>query len=200
MRNILEVDLDLIKKMGISPTQFAVCNMIKYSNLEGLKGLNFSLTEVFTLVDKGFLTIEHADITDSAESLIRYAFVTEKYVEYLIPPEIFSDVLSWIEDWREYWPKSIRSNGILVRGDLNFCKERMSELIAKHPEYVKEKIYKATIGYLNRKMDEAWKYTMVAHNFIQKGNKSVLAQEIEALETNDDTNTEQPSASGEDWL
>lgn len=90
-------------------------------------------------------------------------------------------VNSWIDDYRDIFPKGVVTGGYRVRGDRSACIYRMNKFMQAYPKYDKELILRATREYINRKEQEGFKYIQLAHYFILKDKVSNLASECEAL-------------------
>lgn len=101
-------------------------------------------------------------------------------------PKQTDTVLEWINDFREIFPKGIRSGGLPVRGDKQSCLKKMRKFVKEYPEYDKDLILKATKNYVDNKAREQYNYMQTAHYFIYKQNMSTLASECENILENDE--------------
>jgi len=129
------------------------------------------------LVNRGFIHNEtELNFTNQALQKIKQA------------PKKQDNVLEWINDYREIFPKGIRSGGMPVRGDKQSCLKKMRKFIIEYPEYETDLIIKATKNYVENKARSQYAFIQTAHYFIYKNNMSTLASECEnILENNEDT-------------
>lgn len=111
--------------------------------------------------------------------------MTGKALELLGRPNpIITGFVSFIEAYREMFPKGVRSGGYLVKGSKGGCVRKMKKFLETHPEYTQDTILQATKAYVNRKGKEGWKFMSLAHNFIEKDNISQLEVECENIVSN----------------
>ncbi len=90
------------------------------------------------------------------------------------------DVVSWITDWYDLWPKGITSGGYPLRSDKPACLKKMRKFIVNN-EYTKEQIFQATINYIEKCKSNNYQYTRLAPYFIEKEDISLLSRECELL-------------------
>jgi hypothetical protein len=90
---------------------------------------------------------------------------------------------SWIEEWRDLFPKGIKTAGQPVRGSKQGCNRKMKAFINNNKEVTKEQIFEATKLYIKEKAMNRYAYMTVAHYFIDKGGVSMLESYIEQLGT-----------------
>lgn len=105
--------------------------------------------------------------------------ITSKGYELIKKPLPISDFPEFIKEYRELFPRGIRSGGYLLKGSASGCAKKMRKFIYEHPEYSKEIILTATKNYLRRKEQDGWKFTSIAHYFIEKDGNSQLEAECE---------------------
>jgi len=92
------------------------------------------------------------------------------------------NVESWIDEWRELFPKGVKSGGRPVRGDKQGVLKKMKGFCKKYPNYKKKDIIDATKLYVFEKSRDRYNYMQCADYFIDKNNTSLLASFIEDLE------------------
>lgn len=128
------------------------------------------------LLNRGYIVREGKEVifTEKAEKLVKI----EEAVELTASS---TSVESWIEDYRNLFPRGINSGGLPVRGDRKSCIKKMTSFMKAYPEYDKNLILRATENYVNKKELDAYKYMQTAHYFISKNGASNLAGECLAL-------------------
>lgn len=92
------------------------------------------------------------------------------------------EIESWIDEWRDNFPKGKHSSGLPFKGSRANCITKMYNFI-KNYGYDKESIYIATKAYLESFKGDYY-YAKTAQNFIQKDRESVLAAYCELIEEN----------------
>jgi len=123
------------------------------------------------LVNRGFIHDEtELKFTDKALEKIKQAPKPEK-----------DNVLEWINEFREIFPKGIRSGGMPVRGDKSSCLRKMRKFVTEYKEYNKDLILKATQNYVDNKARDGYTYMQISHYFIFKNDMSTLASECENI-------------------
>lgn len=96
-------------------------------------------------------------------------------------PKIISDVVSWIDEWRNIFPEGINNVGFRYRGNKTEVLKKMLKFVTLY-KYSKEEIFEATKVYVNRFRNTGFKYMQQAHYFIEKKDSgSTLASECENL-------------------
>lgn len=88
------------------------------------------------------------------------------------------DVSSWIEEWRNIFPKG--GGTYRYRGDKQGCIKKMKTFMEKNPKVTKDEIFRATRVYV-KKFFPSYAYMKQAHYFIDKDGTSSLLSEIEGL-------------------
>ena len=91
-------------------------------------------------------------------------------------------VEEWIQEWRELFPKGIKSGGHLVRGSKQGCIKKMKAFVNKNKDVTKDKIFRATGKYLSERRTSRYAYCKVADYFISKDGMSMLESYIEQLD------------------
>jgi hypothetical protein len=102
--------------------------------------------------------------------------------EYVYQEELYR-VEEWIDEWREIFPKGIKSGSHFVRGSRQGCLSKMRSFIRNHKKVTKEQIFKATQLYVEERKKERYAYCKVADYFISKSQVSMLESYIEQLES-----------------
>jgi hypothetical protein len=76
----------------------------------------------------------------------------------------------WIQDFRLLF----KGKKMGSMGDVNECRKKLTEFLAKYPEYNQEIIIKATKKYIDTEAREHYKFLQQADYFILKNGKSRL--------------------------
>lgn len=105
----------------------------------------------------------------------------------IIGVEVVSD--SWLEEWRNLFPKGYKQGSLPLRGDLKSIEKKMMRFLKTYP-YSKEEIIEATRKYLKDQEKENYAYTKVAQYLIEKDGVSALAGLCEAFLEDPQTTTE----------
>jgi len=86
---------------------------------------------------------------------------------------LFKDELEWVELWQKLWPEGVKQNGVYLRSTLPALKKKFKSFLKKY-DVSKETIIQATKYYLEEQKKDGYKYTSLAHNFIEKDGISNL--------------------------
>ncbi len=89
------------------------------------------------------------------------------------------NVQSWIDEWRNMWPKGVKSGGHRVRGSRNGCLKKMRKFIKENPDFSVDEIFDATRNYILNRKKQNYEYMRVAEYFIEKDRMSDLASWVE---------------------
>lgn len=101
------------------------------------------------------------------------------------------DVVNWIEEWFNLWPKGIKSGGYYIRTDIGSCLRKMTDFVKDNPQYNKNIILSATKNYLSDRSKQRYLYTKLAPYFIKKDGVSLLDGFCQAI-MDSDTDTDAP--------
>ena len=128
--------------------------------------------------------IEKIDLSKLEEEL--WIKITGLSIEEIFPRQKMFDlfqtkdeqeVVLWIEQWLELFPKGVKSGGYYIKSNKEDCLKKMIKFL-KVRKYTKKQIFEATKNYVDRKAKENYAYMMKAEYFIEKDNISALATEI----------------------
>jgi|TARA_R110002126_G_scaffold191810_1_gene340003 hypothetical protein len=179
----MELDINLLVGKRITPNSYVylyylVHNMINPITMD---------IDLKSLESKGFIKIMDTQVI--ARNKAKQLIEGEPYV---YQEEVYR-VEEWIQEWRELFPKGIKSGGHLVRGSKQGCIKKMKAFVNKNKDVTKDKIFKATSRYLSERRTARYSYCKVADYFISKDSMSMLESYIEQLESigvsDFDTNT-----------
>ena len=149
------IDLKMLEKTGLTPDEYVYLYKAYYSDVTPVKvRVNLDALKEY-LVDNV--------LTDKGKAL-------------------FNKNIDWIQEWRELFP-NIKIQGYPLRGDYQGCLKKMKSFVSKN-NYTKEEIFKATGTYINDQRREGFRYTKLAHYFIEKEGISTLSAYCENLDKN----------------
>lgn len=194
----LEVDLSLLGHTGIRVSdEIIILELLKqkdYSTLYHLMGEKpkairhdfqsalVSLSQLGLINDKSEI-VEIKDIVDKIYSSVDIPKILELSDEgKKLVGATDENVKDWIEEWRNLFPKGIKSGGYPLRGSKKGCLRKMKKFLKENPTITKDEIFHATEKYLNERKKENYEYTKVADYFIEKDNMSLLHSYIENLD------------------
>lgn len=86
-----------------------------------------------------------------------------------------------VDEFRELFPKGVRTAGYLVKGDRNGCIKKMKKFIKENPDVKDDEILAATEAYIKKMALNGYDRMKLAHYFIEKDGASTLSAEIESL-------------------
>lgn len=165
-------NIELIKKHELTPTFYV---FLLYLYLEEEFPWKVTDQHLKTLEDSGWIKL-------TPEGPILRGKFSTTFNRYLAS----YGVESWIEEWRDLWPKGVKTMGRLVRGDKQGCLQKMKSFLKNHTGHSKEDIFNATKIYIFDRYRDNYKAMACADYFISKDNVSILAAYLEDLEDRKD--------------
>lgn len=176
MSTNITIDLEKLASLQLTPTEysFLMCEYKKYK----YPGLS---NDIYTRLSTSLQTRGWCKLTE--EGII----LKQKFLDTLVNDSSPLLVDSWIDDWRELFPKEIRSAGRPIRGDKKACLKKMITFCKEYPEYDKKQIFEASRIYIFDKKRENYQYMVCADYFIYKETRkgertSLLASLLEAID------------------
>jgi hypothetical protein len=178
MRKI-EVDLVNLDRVSLTPNQYILAYLIETKQKEAFKSLRslyekdlYFKEDLVKLREKGYLKKSERFVFDEAQ------------IEGLFTEGDVKELDNWdtfVEQFRELFPKSVTSGGYYVRSSFRDCSTKLKDFTKKYKEYEPETIIKATENYVERCRMQNYKYMKLATYFISKDRQSMLASECEAV-------------------
>jgi len=108
-----------------------------------------------------------------------------------------TDVHTWIELWRNIFPKGSNQGGYYYRGNKLEALKKMTKFVSVY-DFTKKEIFKATKNYVDKFALRSYMYMQQAHYFIEKKDSgSSLASECENVRENKDSPVTQRNKYGE---
>jgi hypothetical protein len=92
-----------------------------------------------------------------------------------------NSVNEWIDEWRQIFPKGVKSGNRPVRGDKQGVLKKMQSFVKANPKITKEQIFEATTQYVFEASLKNYQYMICADYFINKSGSSVLGALIEDI-------------------
>jgi hypothetical protein len=158
---VILVDLDLLTELSLSPNEYVYLYAL---------GRNRQLTLLDDSALKSLESRGWLKLAEDGNTVLRH-----KSVEVLTSPGIKTNIESWIDDYRNIFPQSVKSGGYPVRGDKQGCIKKMIKFLKNYPEYSKDTILNATKAYVDSKKSENYTYMQLSHYFIEKDGISSLS-------------------------
>jgi len=175
------IDTDLLLEKEITIEEYCLSALIN----DGDDGF-FQLARynaVFPLNKESIISAQKKGLVNfsltynDGDDITMYTLVPSNEFEHVTEKE---HVSSWIEEWRELWPRGVKSGGYRVKSSLMEITTKMKIFTNRYP-YSKDIIMEATKNFLERKAMENFAYIKLAKYFILKDGESTLADECEAV-------------------
>ena len=170
----LFINLKKLKELCMSPSMYAYLYSMYYGLEYELATAQVKAAMDLALQKLGYLKIaaEGIVLRSSCKNLFEEEVTTEEGVN------------SWINDWRELFPKGVKSGNRPVRGDRRGVLAKMKTFIKNYPDVTKEQIFDATKQYVFDASVKGYQFIICADYFIDKNNNSVLGAMIEDIVEN----------------
>jgi len=168
----LVIDLNLLESNNLSPDLYAFLMCVHLQSPYNLASAEMQNDFAKHLEHEGWCKITEEGI------VLRQKFLKLVNVSDVSP----DNVESWIGEWRELFPKGVKSGGRPVRGDKQGVLKKMRGFCKKHPQFKKKDIFIATQLYVFEKSRDRYNYMQCADYFIDKNNTSLLASFIEDID------------------
>lgn len=169
----MSIKIPLLLNSGLSKMEIIYILSIYNNDVSSLKRRDI----LESLVEKGYILIESGKIylrKKTIDIFGEFKSLKENKIE-----EEFNDLDIFIDEYRNLWPRGIKSGGRLVKGDKNGCKSKMEKFIKANPSITKSEILNAARAYLDSKQRDRYQKTICADYFIEKGGTSQLSSWIE---------------------
>jgi len=172
----LFINFKKLKELCMSPSMYAYLYSIYYgidyelANEQVKSAMNLALQKL------GYIKI-------AAEGIVLRNSCKDLFDEVVTD----EGVNSWIEEWRDLFPKGVKSGNRPVRGERRGVLTKMKAFIKNHPEVTKDLIFEATRQYVFDASVKGYQFIICADYFIDKNNSSVLAATIEDIALNGST-------------
>lgn len=130
------------------------------------------------LQDKGFIKI------------VDEGFIARPKLKSMLATTIeTTTVESWIDDWRNIWPKGYKSGGKPLRGTKADCIRKMKAFL-RRTNYTKDDVFTAAQAYILDRKKNNYQYTTIANYFIQKDSDSSLESWCEMISEEGDSSSQ----------
>lgn len=173
----MEVDINLLVESNLTPDEYVFLYFLAKGQIYSVN----LITDYDKMEQEGFIKQgERIHIRKRGIDLIN----NEKPVRKTEIKSVDTSV-EWINEWRELFPKGIKTAGYAIRGTRGGCIKKMKKFIREHKEVTKEQIFKATKLYVEEKRRVRYAYMRIADYFIEKDGGSLLESYIEQLDDND---------------
>jgi len=174
----MELNIKTLVSKKLTPNSYVYLYYLVHKMICPIPLPNVSLTN---LENKGYIKMEaNGKITFRKKAVKLIEGEEYKYIEPV------NRVDEWIEEWRELFPKGIKTGGYYIKGSPKGCLKKMTAFIKDYNKVTKEQIFKATEKYVEEYKRRNFQYMKLAEYFISKDNVSTLYSYIEQLEATPD--------------
>ena len=161
----INLDMRLLKSVNLTPNQFSY---LYYIHKETEFPFNVAESFKIDLETKGWCKNLPTGLT-----------LRQQFLDLIGTDEKTQKVEDWIQEWRELWPKGVKTMGRLVRGDKQGCLKKMKVFVKQYPEFSKDQIFDLTRSYVYERQMKGYEAMTCADYFINKNGLSNLASMLE---------------------
>ena len=173
----MEVDINLLVETNLTPDEYVFLYYLA-------KGQMYSVNLV-----PDYDKLEKAGFIKQGERIhIRKRGIDLIDNKIPVPEKIVKsedDPSQWIDEWRDLFPKGVKTAGYSIRGTRGGCIKKMKRFIKNNKQVTKEQIFNATKLYIEEKKRVRYAYMRIADYFIEKEGGSLLESYIEQLDSNE---------------
>ncbi len=171
---ILTINLNQINKAGITPNEvFYIIGIYQNQPVSYYQDLT-------NLESKGYLK-RFIDEETSQYSIVLRAPAIKLCKSLNL--ESSNNIEDFVEEYRSLFPVGVKNNGQPLRGDKQGCIKKMM-WFKRTFNYSNDEILEAVRVYLTIKKKDGYRYTQLAHYFIEKEGLSSLAAMCEDIRLN----------------
>jgi len=173
----MEVDINLLVETNLTPDEYVFLYYLAKGQIYSVNlRADYDKLEKAGFIKQG----ERIHIRKRGIDLINNKIpIAKKDVKFV------DTVSHWIDDWRNLFPKGIKTAGYAIKGTRGGCLKKMKKFVKEHKEVTKEQIFNATELYVEEKRRVRYAYMRIADYFIEKDGGSLLESYIEQLENNE---------------
>ena len=166
------VNVKLMSDYGLTPNEVFYLKMLS----AGFDDMIGNIVNTDYLQGIGAIN-EDNDITDKG-----IKFVTEIFFDIQQPkiPQSTEEIVKLCTEFRDYFPKGVKTNNHPVRGNLTNIIRKMRKF-KREFDYTDDIILAATKKYVTDKAKEGYSFMKVAEYLIYKDNNSMLASLCDAM-------------------
>ena len=181
----MEVDINLLVDNNLTPDEYVFLYYLVKGQIYSVNLItDYEKMEKAGFIKQGeriYIRKKGADLINNKKSVVAKSSSNDT---------LGTLVSSWIDQWRDLFPKGIKTAGYAIRGTRGGCVKKMKKFIKEHKNVTKEQIFKATELYVEEKRRVRYAYMRIADYFIEKDGGSLLENYIEQLD-NDETTSDQ---------
>lgn len=174
----MEINMDALVKHSLSPDEYVYLYCLVHDK-ELLARVNINI-QVLEL--DGWIKIGTGNTIYKRQKSINLfkdeEFVYAKHNEAKMMEDNLEEVVA---NWREIFPKGVKTGGYPVRGTKGGCMKKMKKFIKSHKDITMKEIYDATRLYVKEKSIERYSYMKMADYFIEKDGGSMLEAYVERI-------------------
>ena len=183
------VNLEDLEELNLTPSLYCYLTTLYYKKPYLLASDSLKLSMNIKLQGLGYLKIGEEGVTlrNKSNVLFKKGTPTDDSVD------------EWIEEWRDIFPKGVKSGNRPVRGDKKGVIQKMKAFVKNNPKITKEQITEATKQYVFDASLKSYQYMICADYFIIKSGSSMLGAMIEDIEDRGSTLRNTESGDGSSW-
>lgn len=181
----IEVDIDKIAELKITPGQYVIAKLIHSKSFKELKIVRDSYKkdlyfkeDLLNLVNRGYVNKNIPSTTNIIIADCEIIGIFDKEEDSEDPWDVF------VRTFRDKFPKGVISGGYYVRSSTLDCDKKLKEF-TKSYKFDAETILEATDRYVSRARLQNYKYMKIATYFISKDRMSTLASECDQVLSGD---------------
>jgi hypothetical protein len=183
------VNLTDLEELNLTPSLYCYLATLYYKQEYNVVSENLKRHMDTKLEQLGYLKVteEGPVLRSKCDTMFKKGVPSEESVD------------EWIEEWRDLFPKGVKSGNRPVRGDRKGVYTKMKVFVKNNPKVTKEQIIDATRQYVFDANLKSYQYMICADYFISKNGSSMLGAMIEDVEDRGSTLRNTESGGGSSW-
>ena len=170
--DIIGVNVKLMKEKGLTPNEVfflkGLCENVEFT-VGNICNINY-LHSLDYVDDTGL-------ITEKGKTITKALFRNNRS----FTPPTTDDIKELANQFREFFPKGVKTNNHPVRGNMTNIIRKMRKFKTEFPQYDNDTILKATEMYVKAKAKENYAFMKVSEYLIYKDGISMLASLCDAV-------------------
>lgn len=179
----MEIDINLLVGHKLTPNSYVYLYFLVHKKM---CPLNMKVNEA-GLEKSGYLKITPGQIIPRQKAVNLFPEAEYAKAQSELAKDMMASVDDWIQEWRELFPKGVKTGGYPVRGSKGGCTKKMKAFIKVNKGVGKALIFDATRKYIAEKASQRYQYMKMADYFISKDGISMLESYIESYDPQDST-------------
>lgn len=170
--DLVDINLEQVKELNLTPTLYAYLHCLH-------KDIEFP----WNLSDNQLKDLEKDDWLKIGTDGIH---LRQKSKDLFHGTTQWNKVEEWINEYREIFPKGVKSGGRPVRGDKQGCIKKLTTYLKKNKKVTKEEVFDAAKSYVFEMKRKNYAFMVCADYFISKDGVSLLSSIIEHRKERED--------------